>query len=321
MILLKGITKRYGALTVYENFDFSIEDGTVTCILGESGSGKTTLLNMLAGLTPYQGEITPRVKCSYVFQEPRLVPSLTVLGNLGLICRDVDRIRTMLAAVGLEGREGAYPRELSGGQAQRVSLARAFLYPSKVILMDEPFSSLDIALKVKMAALFLGFCIAAVAGAVAGSGAGSAELPFLAALGGGRVMRLLFSAVCACAILTCLFSAYYPLHRAVGGAPRPGLLRAGICAAAFLLSAAGLGGLVRFVYPLVGVAGVLFFLALALSALRRSGSRPRAQSAPVFRPERPGQLLFDEDPFRQRDGGIHACRQNAEDDGRRHHEI
>ena len=172
-----------------------------------------------------------------------------------------------------------------------------------------------------MAALFLGFCIAAVAGAVAGSGAGSAELPFLAALGGGRVMRLLFSAVCACAILTSLFSAYYPLHRAAGGAPRPGLLRAGICAAAFLLSAAGLGGLVRFVYPLVGVAGVLFFLALALSALRRSGSRPRALSAPVFRSERPGQLLFDEDPFRQRDGGIHACRQNAEDDGRRHHEI
>lgn len=162
-----------------------------------------------------------------------------------------------------------------------------------------------------MAALFLGFCIAAVAGAVAGSGAGSTELPFLAALGGGKAMRLLFSAVCACAILTSLFSAYYPLHRAAGGARRPGLLRAGICAAAFLLSAAGLGGLVRFVYPLVGVAGVLFFLALALFELRRSGRSP----------ERSGQLLFDKDPFRQRDGGIHACRQNAEDDGRRHHEV
>ena len=156
MIEFKNVSKFYGENAVYKNFTFSLEEGAVTCILGESGSGKTTLLNMLAGLTPYQGEITPRVKCSYVFQEPRLVPSLTVLGNLCLVCRDADRIRTMLAAVGLEGREGAYPRELSGGQAQRVSLARAFLYPSEVILMDEPFSSLDIALKVKMAALFLG---------------------------------------------------------------------------------------------------------------------------------------------------------------------
>lgn len=155
MIEFKNVSKFYGENAVYKNFNFSLEEGAVTCILGESGSGKTTLLNMLAGLTPYQGEITPRVKCSYVFQEPRLVPSLTVLGNLCLVCRDADRIRTMLAAVGLEGREGAYPRELSGGQAQRVSLARAFLYPSKAILMDEPFSSLDIALKVKMAALFL----------------------------------------------------------------------------------------------------------------------------------------------------------------------
>ena len=156
MIEFKNVSKFYGENAVYKNFNFSIEEGAVTCILGESGSGKTTLLNMLAGLTPYLGEITPRVKCSYVFQEPRLVPSLTVLGNLCLVCRDADRIRTMLAAVGLEGREGAYPRELSGGQAQRVSLAPAFLYPSEVILMDEPFSSLDIALKVKMAALFLG---------------------------------------------------------------------------------------------------------------------------------------------------------------------
>lgn len=155
MIEFKNISKFYGENAVYKNFNFSLEEGAVTCILGESGSGKTTLLNMLAGLTRYQGEITPQVKCSYVFQEPRLVPSLTVYGNLGLVCRDGEKIRAMLSAVGLEGRERSYPRELSGGQAQRVSLARAFLYPSEVILMDEPFASLDIALKVKMAALFL----------------------------------------------------------------------------------------------------------------------------------------------------------------------
>ena len=63
MIELKGITKRYGDLTVYENFDLGIKEGKITCILGSSGSGKTTLLNILAGLTPYQGEVVPRKKC------------------------------------------------------------------------------------------------------------------------------------------------------------------------------------------------------------------------------------------------------------------
>ena len=89
MILLKGITKRYGALTVYENFDFSIEDGTVTCILGESGSGKTTLLNILAGLTPFEGSVSPQPRCSYVFQQPRLVPSL--LNSPSKFRSDMDR--------------------------------------------------------------------------------------------------------------------------------------------------------------------------------------------------------------------------------------
>lgn len=155
MILLKGITKRYGALTVYENFDFSIEDGTVTCILGESGSGKTTLLNILAGLTPFEGSVSPQSRCSYVFQQPRLVPSLTVAGNLRLVCKDAGRVSRMLEEVGLEDRAGEYPCNLSGGQAQRVSLARAFLHPAGLILLDEPFSSLDLATKLKVADLFL----------------------------------------------------------------------------------------------------------------------------------------------------------------------
>ena len=155
MIELKNITKKYGALTVYEGFDFCIEEGEITCILGESGSGKTTLLNMLAGLTEYEGTISPHCRCSYIFQQPRLVPSLTAAGNLKLVCGDDAAIADMLRAVGLEEKSWAYPENLSGGQAQRVSIARAFLYPSDVILMDEPFSSLDIALKLKIAALFL----------------------------------------------------------------------------------------------------------------------------------------------------------------------
>lgn len=130
-----------------------------------------------------------------------------------------------------------------------------------------------------LAALLLGFCIAAVAGAVAGTGAADADLPFLAALGGGRAVRLLFCAVCACAILTSLFSAYYPLHRAAESARRPRLARAGICAAAFLLSAAGLSGLVRFVYPLVGGAGVVFFALLPRALFGRKRARAPAKPA------------------------------------------
>lgn len=155
MIEFKNITKKYGSLTVYENFNLSLEEGKITCILGESGSGKTTLLNMLAGLTPYEGEISQKAACSYIFQQPRLVPSLTVRGNLKLVCKDKNRVEEMLLAVGLSDKAGAYPAQLSGGQAQRVSIARAFLYPSSLILMDEPFSSLDLALKLKISALFL----------------------------------------------------------------------------------------------------------------------------------------------------------------------
>ncbi|MCD8041267.1 MAG: ATP-binding cassette domain-containing protein [Clostridia bacterium] len=154
MISYKNVSKTYGSLTVYKDFNFEIEEGKITCILGESGSGKTTLLNMTAGLTPYEGEITQKT-CSYIFQQPRLLPNLTVRGNLALICKDKQAVEDIINAVGLKDKADAYPVTLSGGQAQRAAIARAFLYPSEVILMDEPFSSLDLALKLKMAELFL----------------------------------------------------------------------------------------------------------------------------------------------------------------------
>lgn len=150
---IKNFTKRYSGLTVYENFNLCLEEGKITCILGESGCGKTTLLNAVAGLIDYEGSIT-RLKCSYIFQSPRLVPNLTVFGNLKLIGADDNAITDMLVKVHLEDKVNAYPCELSGGQAQRVSIARAFLFKSDVILMDEPFSSLDLKLKGEMAALF-----------------------------------------------------------------------------------------------------------------------------------------------------------------------
>ena len=155
MIELRNVTKRYGTQTVYEDFSLSLEEGKITCLLGASGCGKTTLLNMLAGLTPFEGEIIPAgPRCSYIFQQPRLVPNLTVGGNLRLVCKDEERIVGMLARVGLSEKRNAYPAELSGGQAQRVSVARAFLHPAKLFLMDEPFSSLDTALKIRLIGLF-----------------------------------------------------------------------------------------------------------------------------------------------------------------------
>ncbi len=154
MIELRGVTKRYADLTVYDRFDLDIREGEITCILGESGCGKTTLLNMISGLCPYEGRISPRADCSYIFQQPRLVPNLTAAGNLLLVCRDRAKVAEMLERVGLADKADAYPVELSGGQAQRVSVARAFLHPAPRILMDEPFSSLDTALKIRLIGLF-----------------------------------------------------------------------------------------------------------------------------------------------------------------------
>ncbi len=154
MIELENVTKRYGNLTVYENFCFAIEEGKITCVLGESGSGKTTLLNMIASLTPYEGRISGVSGCSYVFQQPRLLPNLTAAGNLKLVCRETERVQAALRSVGLADMSERYPSGLSGGQAQRVALARAFLFNADVMLLDEPFSSLDLKIKLEVMRTF-----------------------------------------------------------------------------------------------------------------------------------------------------------------------
>ncbi|MCD8295397.1 MAG: ABC transporter ATP-binding protein [Clostridia bacterium] len=153
MLEIRHLAKSYKNTKVYTDFSFTARDGEITCILGESGSGKTTLLNCVAGITDYSGTIS-HCRCSYIFQSPRLVPSLSVLGNLKLVCPDEGKIMRMLEAVGLGDRAKSYPGKLSGGQRQRVAIARAFLYDADVILMDEPFSSLDLKTKDEMARLF-----------------------------------------------------------------------------------------------------------------------------------------------------------------------
>ena len=153
MIKIENLSVSYGANRVYEGFDLDIEDGEITCILGESGCGKTTLLNAIAGLLPHGGVITP-VKCSYVFQSARLMPYVTALKNLTAVGAGEQEANEMLKKVGLADRGGAYASTLSGGEAQRVALCRAFLFKSQALLMDEPFSSLDIKTKLSVMKIF-----------------------------------------------------------------------------------------------------------------------------------------------------------------------
>lgn len=165
MISIKNFTKSYVDKTVYENFNLEIKEEGITCILGESGCGKTTLLNAVAGLIDYGGEITKK-RVSYVFQTPRLIPNLTVGENLKFIGADSNRAAYMLERVGLTYKKDSYPNSLSGGEAQRVSLVRAFCFRSDVLLMDEPFSSLDLKTKLSVMELFKSLCKEEQRGAV-----------------------------------------------------------------------------------------------------------------------------------------------------------
>jgi putative hydroxymethylpyrimidine transport system ATP-binding protein len=147
----------YGARTLFSRLALELAAGTVTCLLGPSGVGKSTLLRLLAGLIPPGPEdrlvagdgrpLTGRV--AYMDQRDLLLPWLDVLENVTLGARlrgerkDRTRARAMLAAVGLAGREHERPSRLSGGMRQRVALARTLMENRPLVLMDEPFSSLD----------------------------------------------------------------------------------------------------------------------------------------------------------------------------------
>ena len=150
MIEIKHLTKNYGDNNVFDDFNLKIESGKITAVLGESGSGKTTLLNVIANLTDYKGEITGVApKISYVFQKDRLIKNLTVKQNLNLICPEAD-IDGALCSIGLGDVKNAYPSSLSAGMSRRVAVLRAFLYPSQLMLMDEPFINLDISKKIAL---------------------------------------------------------------------------------------------------------------------------------------------------------------------------
>ena len=159
MIRVEGVSKDIGTLEILKDIGFSVDKGEFLCMVGPSGCGKTTLLKCIAGLRTYHGSIfindsksegiNPKI--GYVFQEFSLFPFRTVQGNMefGLeIHKPPKKEREKIVAQALDlfrlqGFENAYPRELSGGMQKKVAIARALATDPEILLMDEPFVSLD----------------------------------------------------------------------------------------------------------------------------------------------------------------------------------
>jgi len=158
-IIIKNLKVRYDEKVIFDNFDLELAENKISVILGGSGVGKTTLLNAIAGLKAYEGSIEREDGgISYIFQKDRLIPTISVFKNLDLILRSQindkkerkAKIENMLSLLEIEDTKDKLPTEISGGQAQRVAMARAYLYESKVLLLDEPFKALDTALKQRL---------------------------------------------------------------------------------------------------------------------------------------------------------------------------
>ncbi len=157
MIAFERVYKTLGQTKVLQDFSLQAPKNEITCIIGPSGCGKTTMLQLLAGLeTPDGGRITGMagLGLSYVFQEPRLLPWKTVAANVAFVLDDAvtetrkqKLIRKYLSLMGLYEYRNSYPKALSGGMKQRLALCRAFAYPHDILLMDEPFKSLDTPLR------------------------------------------------------------------------------------------------------------------------------------------------------------------------------
>lgn len=144
--------KAFGATPVLEGIELEVRPGTLLALVGPSGAGKSTLLNILSGLDrafegtlAWDGGVPGRI--GYCFQDPRLMPWLGLRRNLELVVRDPraerDHIDHLLEQVGLAGRADAFPGQLSGGQQRRAALARAMAVRPDLLLLDEPFASLD----------------------------------------------------------------------------------------------------------------------------------------------------------------------------------
>jgi sulfonate transport system ATP-binding protein len=155
----RGLTRGFDGRVVLRAVDLEIAPGEFVALLGRSGSGKSTLLRALAELddgVAGSGELDVPAERAVVFQDSRLLPWARVLDNvvLGLDRPDArERGRAALAEVGLAGRERAWPNELSGGEQQRVALARSLVREPALLLADEPFGALDALTRIRMHAL------------------------------------------------------------------------------------------------------------------------------------------------------------------------
>ncbi|UXY13896.1 ABC transporter ATP-binding protein [Chitiniphilus purpureus] len=173
MLQVQDITVRYGARTVVERLSFSLAQGEIGCLLGASGCGKTTVLRTIAGFEALQAgsivldgrmvadadaAVPPEARqIGMVFQDYALFPHLDVAGNVAFGLHRLARaaraarVDELLVLVGLAGQGQRYPHQLSGGQQQRVALARALAPNPRLLLLDEPFSNLDVALRERLA--------------------------------------------------------------------------------------------------------------------------------------------------------------------------
>lgn len=166
MLSVKNLVFSYKDTPVFKNLSFSLNEGEIASFIGTSGSGKTTLFKLLTGIhQPHHGDIAIDgvTQPAYMTQKDLLLPWRTVLENITLtfelgkqkhcLKKSLNEAMELIEEVGLQGYEHKFPEELSGGMRQRVSLARALMQKSPLLLLDEPFASLDIQLREQMYAL------------------------------------------------------------------------------------------------------------------------------------------------------------------------
>jgi len=163
-VQVRGLVRELGRRRVLDYVDLEIDAGEFVALLGQSGSGKSTLLRAIAELD-YEvrgsGELRKPKNCSVVFQDARLLPWARVIDNVTLGVRSPDARAlgaAALAEVGLAGRERAWPIELSGGEQQRVALARSLVRAPDLLLADEPFGALDFLTRLRMHDLLRELC-------------------------------------------------------------------------------------------------------------------------------------------------------------------
>ncbi|BBZ32108.1 ABC transporter ATP-binding protein [Mycolicibacterium confluentis] len=159
VVSVRGLRRAFGEQQVLDGLDLDIADGEFVAMLGRSGSGKSTLLRILAGLdNQVEGSVVVPKSRAVVFQSPRLLPWRRTLANVTFALPDggpdspsrTARGRAALDEVGLADKDRAWPLSLSGGEAQRVSLARALVREPDLLLLDEPFGALDALTRLKM---------------------------------------------------------------------------------------------------------------------------------------------------------------------------